>query len=232
VSLAARVDAARARGGPRFLDRRFNSAGQPVSCPGNTIIRHIADPVDLDRLSAAQDALRSGPAGSCFAWLPRESLHCTLFNGLLYAERETATWPTTLANDASRAEADAHIQDAFHSTPAPAGPVEMKIAGFSGFSSDALGLSLRADATGDQALRTYRDALAEAAGLRHRPGHDSYAFHITLGYLIAWPDPAVAAAFDAAKVPIAEGLASAPLHLPAHRPEFCTFEALDHFHVV
>lgn len=232
MSLAARVRAAQAAGGPRFLDRRFDSDGNAVLCPGNTVIRHIRAPADLDRLCAAQERLKATPAGACFAWLPRASLHCTLFNGLLYADRDVAHWPSTLANDAPRAMADAFMLQAFRQAKPISQPVDMTIAGFSGTTSDALGVALSASDIDDPLLRAYRDALAQASGLTQRPGHADYRFHITLGYLIAWPKLGAAEDFDAQAQEIAQELATTPIVLPANTPEFCKFDCLDHFEVI
>lgn len=231
MSLAARVRDARPLGGPRFLDRRFDSAGTPLPCAGNTIIRHISIPSDLDRMCDIQDKLKAGPAGKCFGWLPRASLHCTIFNGLLYGERKQEAWPTTLRNDVTRAEADSHIEAAFLKTTKLDDPVEMTFGGLSGIESDALGVSLIPGAADNAALRRYRDDLAEASGLSHRPGHDSYIFHITLGYLISWPNQADAEAFDVASQAISNDFLSNTLNLNVHEPEFCRFQTIAQFDV-
>jgi len=231
VSLASRVATAAHKGGPRFLDRRFDSDGGQVPCPGNTIIAHVYDTAVLDALTEAQARLAETEAGGCFAWLPRASLHCTQFNGLLYAERERAVWPQGLAKDASRADADAFMRAAFDAVDAPPVPFVLEPSHFSGFGSDALGLGLAAAQDAEPAMRAYRDALAQASGLTHRPGHADYAFHITFGYLIRWPSLAAAEAFDTASLAVLADLRAKVPTLRLENTEFCLFEGMTHFAV-
>ncbi len=232
MSLAARVATAAINGAPRFLDRRFDGSGGEVSCPGNTVIAHIYDTAALQALTAAQSALAATEAGACFAWLPKSSLHCTLFNGLLYAERDAAHWPRTLPFDASRNEADAHMATGFHETAVPETAITMCPDAMRGLSSDALGVSL-SPSTPDtnKALRAYRDRLAAATGLAHRPGHDDYIFHITLGYLIAWPTPKAAAAFDAVADQQLSRLKQELPYLLLAKSEYTRFAGMTHFAV-
>ena len=231
MSLAARVTAAADQGGPRFLDRRFDSAGAVVSCPGNTVIAHIYDTAVLDILTDAQARLAETEAGGCFAWLPRASLHCTQFNGLIYAERSAAHWPSGLAVDATRAAADAFMRDAFESTEVPDTPFVVTPTRFYGQADDALGLGLTATDTANPGMRAYRNALAAAAGLAHRPGHADYEFHITFAYLIRWPSIAAAEAFDAVTDTVLADVKAALPNIGFDQSEFCHFEGMTHFAV-
>ena len=232
MSLAARVRAAASLGGPRFLDHRFDGTGAEVPCPGNTVIAHVHDDAVLDVLTEAQRRLASTEAGACFAWLPRSSLHCTQFNGLLYAQRDQGHWPQSLANDASRAEADTFMQSAFDATPVPETAFVVTPNRFYGQADDALGLGLAETAAAGPGMRGYRDALAKATALQHRPGHADYEYHITFAYMIRWPDPAAAEAFDLETEAVLSGLKSALPRIQFESSEFCKFEGMTHFQVI
>ena len=213
---------------PRFLDVRFDAAGRPLPCPGNTVLAHLGDGPAARALSAARDRLRAAGGERVLAFLPAESCHMTLFDGLLHDVRRPDRWPSDLPLDAPADRADAAMLAAFRGAPAPGrftlSPVRLAI-------GDAgLGLILQgADAAEESRLRAFRDDLAARTGLRHRPGHDSYVFHITLAYLIAPVDPAEAEALETARrAAEAEILASlGPLTLGP--PEACLFTDMTAF---
>jgi hypothetical protein len=78
------------------------------------------------------------------------------------------------------------------------------------------------------AMQTWRDALAARWGYRH-PDHETYVFHITFAYLIAWLDddalPRWQAMLDAAAARIRE---TSPV-LELCPPAFCAFADMNHF---
>jgi len=218
---------------PLFLDQRFDAAGSALRCAGNTVVTHVSNAALNTAIDALAHRLSTGPAGNSFAWLPASSYHMTLFNGLLYDERDTLHWPATLPTDASEDDADQFMQDRIAAVPAPAGPYRMKLTGFSGVKSHALGLSLEAqDQAEDLRLRDWRDQLATATDLTRRPGHALYRFHITLAYMISWPNQDQAAAFD---LELKNGLAALAQAFPVLElgpAQFCTFDDMTHFEVV
>ncbi len=148
-----------------------------------------------------------------WAWLPASSYHMSL---LLHAEREARRWPETLPRDVSEAEADAWILSRLDGFDAGARPL-CRMANRGIVASDAgLGVALEGETPGeDVRLRALRDRLAARTGLAHRAGHESYAFQITLAYLIAWPSPEETRAGGAA---LAEASAALTKVVPIFHP--------------
>lgn len=231
MSYAATVAAADAP--PRFLGERFDAEARPLRASGCTIVAHV-DAAAARALTAARDALRSAPAGRCFAWLPPASWHMTLYDGLLHARREPDYWPAALATDATEAEADAFMRDRLAACPPPAGgPFRMVTRALETGATGGVWVAMAAESPDeDRRLRGWRDALAEACGLRHRPGHDAYPFHITMAYAIGWAAPDDAADFDAALARADAALRAALPRIEAWPPDFCRFEDMTHFEPV
>lgn len=232
MSYAEIAAVARAEGAPPpFLGDRFDAGGDALRCSGNTIIGHVREGAPAAALRAASDALAATDAGAHFAWLPHASLHMTLFNGLLHAERDAARWPPDLAADADEPEADAFMAEALCAV-LPEGPPVFQMAPQRIVPAGRAGLTIEMEAVDiaeDARLRRWRDALAESCGLTARPGHAEYAFHITLAYSISWAEPDAAAALDAALAEESEQLRAAAPVIPIGPPEYCVFADMTHF---
>lgn len=227
MSLAAA--AAGANGPPRFLGQRFDSAGRALSEPGNTVVAMLADGPFRERLRAIRARLEATEAGrTAIAWLPESSWHMTLFDGVLLNEERAEYWPRGLPRVPDRAEVTLnHMRAAIRQHPIPQPPYRMRTTCLGGFATGGFGIRFEeADTAERSRLRAWRHAIAAAAGLSHRPGHQAYVFHLTLGYMIAWPDQAAAEAFDQA---VARELAS-PLPPPDFLPgRLCVFADMTRF---
>ncbi|MFQ5623287.1 MAG: DUF1868 domain-containing protein [Paracoccaceae bacterium] len=204
---------------------RFDASGRALRCSGNTVIAHVHEGPAKTALDEARSRLSATSAGRCFAWLPASSYHMTIFDGLLHDRRDAGHWPGALPRDASNAAADAFMSSRLSSVPVPEGGFAMRATAIGGFESGAVAARLApADAAAQARLRRYRDALAAATGLAHRPGHAAYVFHITLAYLIGWPPAEDAASFDRAAEAEAERLTRALPGLRLGPPEICRFD--------
>lgn len=235
MSLAAALETANGAP-PLWLDVRFDAAGRALRCSGNTIVCHLRDQSGIDATHAIAARIAEMPAGNCYAFTAPESWHMTVFNGLLHeADRARVAdgfWPSELPTGASDAEADRFMIDAMATVRPPDKPVTMVASGFGGISQQGLGIALTpASPTDSASIRAYRDRLAEATGLTARPGHDDYKFHLTLGYLIAWPTVEDAVRFDQALRSLSAELPNLfpPFHLGP--PEICLFDHMNEFRV-
>ncbi|MBO6637144.1 MAG: DUF1868 domain-containing protein [Roseitalea sp.] len=220
---------------PRWLDVRFDTAGHPLRCSGNTMVCHLRDDAGRAAVSEIAARLAVAPGGDCFAFTAPESWHMTVFNGLLHeadCDRGGDFWPTGLSADATDDEADAFMLDRMATVAPPGGPVRMVATGFSGLASHGLGIALTPATTGEEkAIRAYRDRLAEATGLVARPGHAGYGFHLTLAYLVRWPSVADAAAFDAVQASLAAAIGDLFPPFRLGPPELCLFDHMNEFRV-
>lgn len=234
MNLAERLAARTGDAAPRWLGVRWDHEANPIRCAGNTVVAHVRDPGLNAAIEAVAIALRETAAGGAFAWLPPSSYHMTVFNGLLYDERDPPFWPEGLDRDVSEDASDRFMMNRLHRVELPAGgPFRMRATGIFGLDTDGLGIAVAPEDPAENArIRGWRDRLAEASGLTGRPGHDDYGFHITLAYLIAWPDAGAAPEFDAAAGHALQRLTGSYPVMNLWPPEFCVFEDMTHFEPV
>lgn len=212
------------RAAPRHLGTRYDRAGifQPEA--GNTVVCHVVEG------SATQQALidaRRQFAGmadaSRLALTPVASYHMTLFQGVIEGRRAYPYWPRDIAGDTS--------------IPAMTEQFMQRLVGFAAGPNFKVAVTavvptgLRVEgvtAADRQALASWRNRFADALGYRH-PDHDSYAFHITMAYLIDWIDadalPGWKAMLDAVEADIVQ---RAPV-LDLRAPAFCRFADMNWF---
>ena len=170
---------------------KFGGDGAPLRYPGNTVISDIrpGNPAYAVMCTVRARLLETGLA-PLFILLPKDSYHMTVLRGLNDQVRTDAFWPAALPKDAPLERADAYVARAVASVLNP-GPIRMA---FDCVHADAADLRVRlkpADALQAEALRSYRDQVADALGL-WLPGHDAYTYHMTLAYTHFLPDSAQA----------------------------------------
>ncbi|MEM6438711.1 MAG: DUF1868 domain-containing protein [Pseudomonadota bacterium] len=228
----AGAQAAMAGGPPRFLGVRFDAQRRPVPCSGCTVVAHL-DPGDHAPFAAVRDALVNADAADHWAWLPRSSYHMTVFDLLLHNRREPGFWPSGLAADASNAEADAFAFERLrHSGRSASPPFLMRVEGLAANAATAACISVRlapVDAAENARMRHLRDGWADALGLRQRPGHEAYAFHVTLAYLVRWPDGGERSKAEAALTKASAELRSQKPILALTRCDACVFSCMTAF---
>lgn len=212
---------------PPRLGIRYDREGRFLAEPGNTVVCHV-EPNSPERsaLIAARDRLRAMPEADRFAFTPVDSLHMTLFQGILDTARDASRWPDDLDRDASVSRATEHFLRGLSDFAAPPSfamrPVEMTPAGL---------VLEGATPDDDRALRQWRDALAEALRLRH-PDHDGYVFHVTFAYPIAWlPHDRLRAWGNVLTDTLADIVRATPVMTFAP-PAFCHFDDMCRFHEV
>lgn len=171
------------------IGKKFHADGTAASYPGNTVIADVrpGNPA-YDVMAACLQLLREAKLDELFIPLPKDSYHMTVIRGVNDLVRESAFWPDVLALDCSMEEADAYMAHAVASVENP-GAIRMRFDRARITDEDFRILLVPADAAQECVLRAYRDAVAEAVGLR-LPGHDAYTFHMTLAYTWRLPDAA------------------------------------------
>lgn len=204
---------------------KFDEDGAVRCTPGLTTLCHIDRSSEaFAALVEAQDLLKAGPHAHAFAWLPPDSFHMTVWDGVIDHRRGPGDWPAHLPANAPIATVAtdfARRLDGFTAPPRFAIRATEILAGF----------SVRVTGTDPEqeaALRGTRDALSDRLGLR-RDNHETYRFHITLGYPLRWLD-ADAAAEVVARSADAIALAADRLERIEIGPvEFCRFETMHRF---
>jgi len=210
---------------PAAVGLKFTEDGVPLACPGYTTICHVNPASDAFRaLVAAQNALKAGPLASAFTFMPTDSFHMTIFEGVIDYSRTTDRWPGHLSLDATIAEATedaaARLKDHRCQQKFKLRPVEV----FGGFTVGITG------ATDDEetGLRQTRHALRDALNL-HRPDHDAYQFHVTLAYLLRWLSRDEAQEVVEISQTVANALLQDMPALTLGPAELCTFETMHRF---
>lgn len=161
------------------VGRKFFADGQPHVFAGNTIICFVPRHSHIFRLSEwVQRQVHTAPFADKFTFLPPSSFHMTMMELLCDETRTPDRWVPSLPLDAPLAETDEHFIGTVTTVPPPAA-IRMR---FVETSRKSCAINLEpADRETALALQTYRDAVAEATGVRF-PNHDTYQFHISLAY--------------------------------------------------
>ncbi len=174
---------------------KFNPDGSVRFFPGNTVISMIDHNAPVfEEFKALRAMFKAYPASRCVTFLPDDSIHMTVFEGVCHQWRKDTSWTKALPLDCTLTAVDDYFEKQFK-TVRPLGETHMravKIAGKGGYSIRFLPVS-DADAA---ELRRYRDDLSDAFSLRF-PNHDEYGFHISIGYFTKEPTPEECAQIEA-----------------------------------
>ena len=209
---------------PRHLGTRYDAAGRFLPEPGNTVVCHLLPgSASQQAVLKAREAMMVLPGIDRLAFTPVESLHMTLFQGVIEYRRRLPYWPDDVALNAPIDEVTALYcarLDSF--TPGPG--FRMKVTDLT-----PTGLILEGlDEVDRRALAEWRDRLAVCFGYRH-PDHVDYTFHVTLAYLTDWLDDSMTETWRAGLAKALRALkAEAPV-IDLAPPAFCTFEDMRRF---
>ncbi|WP_341862734.1 DUF1868 domain-containing protein [Gymnodinialimonas sp. 57CJ19] len=192
--------------------------------PGNTVVCHL----DLDTAGGAavlraRRRMQALPEAERLLFTPEDSLHMTVFEGVLDARRTADAWPADIARDAEVAEVTAAMCQRLAAFDAPASFA---------VSVDTVrlgGLELRGATPADEtALLEWREALSRAFGYR-QAAHDTYQHHMTFAYMLDWLPDSVLADWKQGLADIQAELQAAAPVLPLRAPAFCTFNDMTWF---
>ena len=210
---------------PEAIGKKFAPDANPLECLGNTTICHVPPgSAAFSALVSAQARLKAGPHADAFAFLPANSLHMTIFEGVIDYFRTPTRWPEHMAIDASVDAVTADLATRLDGLGLPRAFKARPTGIFGGFSVRMTG----ADAAQEALLRQARDMLRATTGIK-RPDHASYAFHITLGYLMRWLSTEEAnLVMDLSESVEADLLAQMP-QIDLGPVEFCRFSTMERF---
>ncbi len=209
---------------PQYLGTRYNADGVFLSEPGNTIVCNVQPGTPTQAvLFDVRQRFRDRPDAAKLAFTAPESLHMTLLDGIILSRRLPAHWPAGVDLDTPLAQMDALFLDRLGAfTPGPRFNVEAVEVRPTGLAVDGVTAEDR------RIMRDWRNRLSDLMGFRH-PNHETYAFHLTMAYPVAWLDdadlPAWQALFDQALADIRE---RAPI-LELRAPAFCHYDDMNWF---
>ena len=209
---------------PRHLGTRYDTAGNFLPEPGNTVVCHLVSGSATERaLTSARERYQAMPDARKLAFTPVNSYHMTLFQGITEGRRMLPYWPSDMASDAPIEAMTAHYLERLAEFE-PAAPFAVELV-------EALptGLIVAGATVADRhAMAEWRNRFAEAFGYRH-PDHDNYELHITMAYMIDWLDDAAIPVWTAMLNDVAAEIrAEAPV-LELRAPAFCSFADMNWF---
>jgi hypothetical protein len=218
---------------PSDVGRKFNSDGSPRGFVGDTII------CPLDRHSLLQRELTSIvghwqglPFAKNVVFLPPASYHMTVFSGADDQDRGAGHWPANVPLDVSISECDTILQRRVRAASFRARlPLKMRI-DISPTSQSTNMSAIRLipfDTASEHNIRSLRDQLAETLEI-HTPDHDTYRFHISLGYWVRLFSVAERRSYLRALKEALARLSNQIHEVELGVPYYCTFKDMFAYH--
>ena len=165
------------------VGRKFNSDGTVRRFRGNTVVSFVAPDSPLGRCARrAREVIETSEAAPRLTVLPPASYHVTVIRLVCDEDREPAKWSSNLDLHCPLQGVDEFMAEAMASIKPPAA-IDMQYRAMSAHDVVAIELEPASPAAG-ASLNSYRDAVAEATGVRHADHHD-YVFHLSLAYRVS-----------------------------------------------
>ena len=163
---------------------KFHEDGRLRPFPGNSVVCMLQqDSEVVKHLLYVSDFLQQHSYSKRYVFLPQESYHMTLIEGVCDQVRDTKHWTTKIPLSAPLEKVNQFFYECVQNLKPLEDDIKKVSMTYHGLTYHGL-LLLRLKCTNqfsEDALKTYRDRFAEATGL-HFDTHDSYSFHISLGY--------------------------------------------------
>jgi hypothetical protein len=209
---------------PVHLGTRYDSAGNFLIEPGNTVVSHfVSSSASEAVVIEMRERMRAMADADRLAFTPISSLHMTLFQGIIEHRRRLPFWPQDVPLDTSIDDMTRLYLE--------------RLKGFEGRGAfkirvvDVVPTGLTVVGASDEderIMRSWRDALSAPFGSRH-PDHNSYTFHITFAYQIRRLDDEMASQRQDVFDDCLSLLASQAPVIELRAPAFCRFKDMKHF---
>ena len=208
---------------PTRLGQRYSSKGFLPEA-GNTVVCHLDTDVSAHKaVHEARKNLQALPGADALLFTPLDSLHMTLFEGVIDTKRKNYAWPADMDLTVPVEEVTNHLLPRLQAfVPPPGFDVRVRDVHPGGLLLDGATVQDRA------CMRAWRDALTVPFGFRNR-AHDAYQFHMTFAYPVAWLPDAVLPCWGDALADILNRLLEEMPILPLKAPAFCSFADMTHF---
>ncbi|TGU97067.1 DUF1868 domain-containing protein [Mesorhizobium sp. M00.F.Ca.ET.151.01.1.1] len=209
---------------PTHLGTRYDTSGNFLIEPGNTVVSHLVSGSPSEAVVlAVRDRMMAMPDADRLAFTPVSSLHMTLFQGIIEYRRRLPFWPRDVPLDTGIDAMTRLYLERLRGFQG-AGPFNIKVVEIV-----PTGLTV-AGATDEDVriMRAWRDALAVPFGYRH-PDHEAYVFHVTFAYQIQRLADDRAAAWQALFDESLALFGREASVIEIKPPAFCAFRDMKHF---
>lgn len=192
------------------IGKKFDKDGNVLHYPGNTVVADIVPGCSAyDVMSHLRQMVIDAGFADTLCLLPEDSYHMTVIRGLNDLIRKDTHWPAALPKDTPMEQVDDYISAAIARAGLP-GPARMKFYKTLPQEGCVIIQVVPADEEQEKILRDFRDRAATEIGL-FLPKHDTYKFHISLGYRRILPEGEDAERFDALVAKMDEYIADQPV---------------------
>lgn len=204
---------------------KFDHNGNVLVWPGNTVICHVdSSTPEHKTLTLIQKQLKAGPHANAFAFLPPNSFHMTVMEGISGTPESDPVWPNGPDKNLDLYSATELLRQRLIGVVVPESH-QIKVTDlFAGHSLKVEG------STDDQerSLRRTREILRDTTGIEPKD-FSTYQFHITVAYLTRWLSREEANSVMELSSALTNRLQSEAPVITLGAPEFCTFETMLHF---
>lgn len=158
---------------------KFKENGEFNHFPGNTVVANLYTKPDLmEVVDIIQARYRELPFIDKFTLTPRDSIHMTVIELLCHENREPEFWSSHLPLDTPLQEIHDYFAKQLEIFPLLNEEIHMRV-----IEMGKQNIMVEpADEASEKRLEEIRAYVSEKAGVRF-PNHDSYHFHISVGYL-------------------------------------------------
>ena len=209
---------------PVHLGTRYDTSGNFLIEPGNTVVSHLVGGSPSEAMVlAVRDRMLAMPDADCLAFTPVSSLHMTLFQGIIEYRRRLPYWPRDVPLD-TNIDAMTRLYLERLKGFGGLGPFNIKVV-------EVVPTGLTVAGVSDEdhrIMRAWRNALSAPFGYRH-PDHDTYTFHITFAYQIQRLADERAAEWQAMFDDCLSLFAREAPVIELKAPALCSFKDMKHF---
>nr|WP_321980846.1 DUF1868 domain-containing protein [uncultured Cohaesibacter sp.] len=208
---------------------KFTPDGKALPFAGNTFLCHI-DPSSraYRALVSMQKEIKAGPFAHLFAFLPADSLHMTLFQGVSPGCISLSEgWPKDIPLGSSR---DSVTQTFVQRLTGQHLPTGMNVTAGDLFALHSVTVC-GATPQDEQMLRQVREILSQLTSIRYH-AHDSYIFHVTLAYPLSFTDKDTATAIHKESARLFARYEKDLSDISMAAVEFCNYETMLQFEPV
>lgn len=163
------------------IGRKFNKDGSVRFFPGNTIISKVKPDNSIYSLvREISIAFQNADLGKKYGFLPFDSFHMTMIQGVCDEDRKQELWSRFLPLDLPLEKVDDFFEEKYKEVAML--PETKMVFDYIDITNNIIIVRFNPQNKQDiNNLKNFRDEVSEKLGLRF-PDHDSYGFHISIAY--------------------------------------------------